>query len=156
MAVFFLESIFNELIRACLIDVVLKPRQIELVHAETDKVEKWLNIIYWSSCWVHIELSDRRKHWIALEMLDVPGCDSIDALSESEVNHVVITILDANIVKFNVPMAKANIVELTEGWQYLLSHISYFDLEFYWTWCWTTFHIWQPSLIQVNSAMWHQ
>lgn len=35
-----LHSIGNELVRACLLDVIVKPGQIELIHAEANQVEE--------------------------------------------------------------------------------------------------------------------
>ena len=36
-------SILYKLICASLLDIIVEPRQVELVHAEADKVEKWLD-----------------------------------------------------------------------------------------------------------------
>ena len=34
-----LEAVFYELIGACLVDVVLEPRQVEFIHTEADEVK---------------------------------------------------------------------------------------------------------------------
>ena len=38
-------SILYELICASLLDIIVEPRQVELVHAEADKVEEGLDVI---------------------------------------------------------------------------------------------------------------
>ena len=45
MPVALLQAILDELIRARLLDVIVEPWQVELVHAEADKVEEGLDII---------------------------------------------------------------------------------------------------------------
>ena len=38
-------SVSYELFSACLLYVVIEPRQVELIHAEADKVEKGLDVV---------------------------------------------------------------------------------------------------------------
>lgn len=60
--VFLLETGVNELICRRRVDIVLKPGQVELVHAETEEVEQRLNVVDRAGSWMHIELSDRSEH----------------------------------------------------------------------------------------------
>ena len=110
MAISLLESIFDELVCTCLIDVVLEPRKIEFVYAEADEVEEGFYIIYRTCCRVHIELPNRWKHGVPFEVFDISWGNVLNALGESEIDHVVKTISDADIVKFDVPMAEAYLV----------------------------------------------
>ena len=38
-------SVSYELFCACLLNIVIEPRQVELIHAEADKVEKGLDVV---------------------------------------------------------------------------------------------------------------
>ena len=38
-------SVSYELFSACLLNVIIEPRQVELIHAEADKVEKGLDVV---------------------------------------------------------------------------------------------------------------
>ena len=38
-------SVIYELLCASLLNIVIKPRQVELIHAEADKVEKGLDVV---------------------------------------------------------------------------------------------------------------
>ena len=40
-------SVRYKLFGACLLYVVIEPRQVELIHAEADKVEKGLDVVDW-------------------------------------------------------------------------------------------------------------
>ena len=58
VAIPLLESIFDELVCACLIDVVLEPWEVELIYTEADEVKERFNIIDWSGCRVHVEFAN--------------------------------------------------------------------------------------------------
>ena len=58
MSFLFLEAVFYELIGACLVDVVLEPRQVEFIHTEADEVKQRFDVINRSSCRMHVELPD--------------------------------------------------------------------------------------------------
>ena len=53
-----LEAVFDELIGACLVDVVLEPRQVEFIHTEANEVEQRFDVINRPSCRMHVELPD--------------------------------------------------------------------------------------------------
>ena len=62
-------SVSYELFSARLLYVVIKPRQVELIHAEADEVEKGLDVVDRGRVRVQIVLTHRSEHSIALEML---------------------------------------------------------------------------------------
>ena len=49
----FLHPVLNELLCARLLDVVIKPRQVKLVHAEAHEVEEGLYVVDWGRVGVH-------------------------------------------------------------------------------------------------------
>ena len=53
-----LEAVFYELIGACLVDVVLEPRQIEFIHTKADEVKQRFDVINRPSRRMHVELPD--------------------------------------------------------------------------------------------------
>lgn len=90
-------SIRYELVRAGLLDVIIEPREIKLVHAEADEVQERLNVIDGRRIRMQLVLPHRREHRITFEELDLSATVSdllrrLDALRQCEVNQVVVAV----------------------------------------------------------------
>ena len=109
---------------------------------------------------MYLVLPKGRKHGVAFEVLDLAVCALLvrlqDVLGQGEVDQVVVPIGDADVVQFQVPVAVTYLVKFVQGHQYLLSHLNDFDFEFRRLTCWSTLHVVQPSLVQVDAAVTHQ
>ena len=64
------DAVRDELIRARLFDVVVEPRQVELVHAEANQVQKRLNVVDGCRIRVQLVLAQGGEHWVAFEVPD--------------------------------------------------------------------------------------
>jgi len=105
----------DELVSARLLNVIIEPGEVELVHAEADEVEEGLDVIDGRGVRVKLVLAHRREHRITLEVLDLaaPVDDLLRrlyALRQGEVNEVKVAILDADVVKFQVPVTVTDLV----------------------------------------------
>lgn len=156
----FLDSILDELVGACLLDVIVEPGEVKLIHAETHQVQEWLDVVDWRRVRMYLVLPKGRKHGVSLEVLDLSVCPLLvgleDVLCECEVNQIIVAIGDANVVQFQVPVAVPHLVKFVQGHQYLLSHLNDFDFEFRWLTCGSALHIVEPRLVQVDAAVAHQ
>ena len=114
----FLDSVLYELVRACLLDVIVEPWQVELIHAETHQVQERLDVVDWRCIWMYLVLSQGSKHGVSFEMLDLAVCSLLvrlqDVLSECEVDQVIVAIRDANVVQFQVPVAVTYLVKFVK------------------------------------------
>ena len=62
MALMLPDAVRDELIRARLLDVVVEPRQVKLVHAEANQVQKRLNVVDGCRIRVQLVLAQRSEH----------------------------------------------------------------------------------------------
>ena len=105
---------------------------------------------------MHVELTDRGEHRVPLKVFDVSGGDVFDALAEGKVDHIVVAVVDADVVELDVPVAESHLMQLSEGGEDLLAHVRNFLLELDGPRGCSALHVRQPRLIQVNAAVRHQ
>ena len=78
---------------------------------------------------MHIELPYRGKHRVPFEVFDVSGGDVVDTLAEGKVDHVIVAVVDADVVELDVPVAESHLMQLSEGGEDLLAHVRHFLFE---------------------------
>lgn len=115
----FLYSVLYELVRACLLDVIVEPGEIKLIHAEANQVQEWLDVVDGGRVRMYLVLPKGRKHGVALEVLDLAVCALLvglqDVLGKGEVDQVVVPIGDADVVQFQVPVAVTHLVKFVQS-----------------------------------------
>ena len=95
-------AVGNELVCACLLDVVIQPRQVELVHAEAHQIKKRLDVVDGGCVGMCFVFAQGCKHGIAFEVLylsvSFPDARLQDLLGQGKVNQIIVAIRYADIV----------------------------------------------------------
>lgn len=117
----------DEFIGAWVVDVVLKPWQPEAVHTEAHQVHQRFDVVDRVCASILTKLSNRAKHRVAFE--GGYGVTAFYALGEGEINKVILAVVEADVVQLDVPVAKADLMQLLEGIQHLHCHFGNFDSE---------------------------
>ena len=123
----FINSHLNKIVYARVVDVVLKPGQVEAAQTKAHQVQKRLYVVDRVGSLIYLIFSYRRKHRVSFE-----GCYGVVAfyaLGAGEVNQKVFAIVVADVVQFQIPMAEAHLVQLFQGLQQLLSHFGNFNFQ---------------------------
>lgn len=82
------DPIRDELVCACLLDIIVQPRQVELIHAEADEVEERLDVVDWTRIRIQTVLAHGGEHGVSLEALDTVTRFPLDSLRQCEVDQV--------------------------------------------------------------------